>query len=317
MKKDKKIIILLMCHKDTTYEKNAEALKKSYKKLINKYKLNNYINIFSYTGNNDIQQINENTIDCVSSDDIEHTYDKTIECFDIVNKNFDYDYLVRTNCSQIINIKLLYEYLIRENDKPFIYVGELTSSPGYTVINKADINIAGNFMVFHKNMIKSILKYVPIVNELKQKHPQIGTNGTNTSDDIMISAILMIMFNTDNYRWRYLDNIKCVDQGFYMCYDCNKPYEGTDLCNWHNDSLNFDYMKHFISIRMKPNTPHPKSIVTKINELCQMYLDNDDNNIDETINKINHWAENPNVHTDWWNQCIYTKLNNLIHKIKI
>lgn len=148
MKKDKKIIILLMCYKDTTYEKNAEALKKSYKKLINKYKLNNYINIFSYTGNNDIQQINENTIDCVSADDIEHTYDKTIECFDIVNKNFDYDYLVRTNCSQIINIKLLYEYLIRENDKPLIYVGELTSSPGYTVINKADINIAGNFMVF-------------------------------------------------------------------------------------------------------------------------------------------------------------------------
>ena len=217
---------------------------------------------------------------------------------------------------------MLYEFLKIQDDKNITFTGGLSCSPNFRVLNSGDVNINGNFMIFHKKIISKILEYDPIITELRKKHPKIGMIGLQYGkeqhqyDDLTISAILMLLFNTDSYRWRYLDNIKCIEQGFYMCYDNNKPYEGTDLCDWHNDSLDFNFMKRFMSIRMKPNTHCDKDIVTKIHELCEMYLNNNDNNIQESIDRLNRWSQNPNVYTDWWNQCIYTKLNNLIHKIE-
>lgn len=313
-----KIIILLMCYKNDKYEEYAETLKLCYEKLISKYHLNDSIKVFSYIGNNNIQEINNDIILCKSLDDLNNTYQKTIECFEIVNKSFDYDYIVRTNCTQFINIKLMYEFLKRQNNDYIIYTGGLSCSPNYTVIHRGDININGNFMIFHKKIIKTILNFNHIITDLRKKYKLIGTQNNGIQyDDLTISAILIMYFNTDNYRWKYLDNIKCVEQGFYECYDSNKPYEGTDLCDWQNNSLDFNFMKKFMSIRMKSNTSCNKDINTKIQELCEMYLNNDDNSIQESIDRINRWAQNPNVGTDWWNQCIYTKLNNLIHKIEL
>lgn len=320
-----KILILIMSCNKERFINESNKLKQSYKELIDKYKFQNEIKVYSFIGGYKQNNIDyeKNEIELKADDTIKCVYEKTIKCFEFVNKKIEYDYIVRTNTSQFINIKLLYyfiSYLYNNNVNDIVYTGGLCSWPQTIGLNKFDITINGNFMIFHKNIVDILLKNRNIIYELRNKNPLYGTFGHETGyDDIIISTILMYYYRTNddlsnrkNYLLNYLNHIKNTEQGFYKCWDINKSYEGTPYCKWHNESLDFDYMKQFLSFRLKSNTSPAESNVYKINELFNLFINNDDININKSVNTLLYLQQNSYVHTGWWSNPIYIKLNEII-----
>ena len=107
MKIPKILILLMSCH-DKVFLDEEILCKNTWLKFVDNF---DNINYYIYkAGKQD--QIIHHDIFVKAPDDKDHTYTKTIRCFELINnRNIEYDYIVRTNLSTFINIPLLNEYL--------------------------------------------------------------------------------------------------------------------------------------------------------------------------------------------------------------
>lgn len=112
----KKVAIAIMSANYQLAIDNTKCILDTWVKHIisgmNDCSLQNEYKVFYYTGghtNSDMIEISDSVyqINCSSEDYIQYTFEKTIEAFDIIQKNYDFDYIVRTNISTYLNVELL------------------------------------------------------------------------------------------------------------------------------------------------------------------------------------------------------------------
>ena len=78
---------------------------------------------------------------------------KTIKAFEIVNKHFKYDYLVRTNISSVINFKILLNFINRNNPDSCGKMWNLNNGNCKFKMHWGKKYYAGLCMVYKKNVI--------------------------------------------------------------------------------------------------------------------------------------------------------------------
>ncbi len=99
-----KILILLMSCNDKVFLDEEILCKNTWLKFVDNF---DNINYYIYKAGK-LDQIIHHDIFVKAPDDKDHTYTKTIRCFELINnRNIEYDYIVRTNLSTFINIPLL------------------------------------------------------------------------------------------------------------------------------------------------------------------------------------------------------------------
>jgi len=303
-----KITILLMSCKINNYHIQCNYIKQKLIELTNILNLSDNIKIYDYIGSHEKQMINNNSI-YLTSDDT-NTYEKTIECFEFIRKNIEFDYIVRTNGSTFINIELLYNFIkyINYNSINNIFSSDLLSLKNQYAPNEYDITMAGHLMIFNKFYIDTLLKYKYLYKTISGAGIYINNNVIyDNIDDLIISTNLHIL-----YKDKYLDIIKSVGTGFYKCIDNIKIYEGNSLCKWNNTNKEFNFIKNFISFRLKSNSSEsPNEIYNKVNDLFDVYQNNINTDNDNQIINILNYSKNPDVFVGWESNPCYKKLNNL------
>ena len=156
-----KLIILLLSCNQKYFKKQCEETKRQFQKQLDHFNLNDNVKIYSYTSGTNEGIIND-TIYCNTLDDYNHTYEKTIRCFEILDENnIEYDYIFRTNSSTFINIKLLYEFVKKIFDKKFFndkYFSSALCSINRTFApNQYDIVAQGKGMLFNKYLLNLLM----------------------------------------------------------------------------------------------------------------------------------------------------------------
>ena len=110
------------------------------------------IKLFFYKGGKSFSQ-NENYITFPVGDKLNDIGYKTIEAFEWVEKNFDYDYLLRANSSCYVNLEELTKFFVTKNNQEPIYGGHM---------NNYDDNfdyVQGVGILLNRTAIQKILKH--------------------------------------------------------------------------------------------------------------------------------------------------------------
>ena len=69
----------------------------------------------------------ENTLLLRCEDNLQNTYKKTYYALSLIDKNFDYDYIFRTNTSTFVNVSLLNEFVQTIDNDEVLWTSDLYS----------------------------------------------------------------------------------------------------------------------------------------------------------------------------------------------
>lgn len=287
-----KLIILLLSCNQKYFKKQTEETKRQFQKQIDHFNLNDSVKIYSYTSGTNEGIIND-TIYCDELDDENHTYEKTIRCFEILDENnIEYDYIFRTNTSTFVNIKLLYEFInyIHNNnffnDKYFSSV--LCSTNSSFAPKQYDIVGQGKGMLFNKYLLHLLLsnKYLYNNEVIKEKYTFIrefiDENDKHiTCDDTTISTIynLIHIYNNENY----------VDYMYtFLHHNSYSELKNSKMNTWNN-------VKNYISITVKNSSQGNIDYNDYMKELSDIICSNgyDDNELYDIVLKniyVNNYA---------------------------
>lgn len=133
-----------------------------------------FMNIIFYRGDYGQTKLNGDILECISSDDLEHTFDKTIEVFQYVTENIDYDFIVRVNTTEILNLYLIRQFI------DTLCVDDMSLYCDNLIWRQTNdlLYAQGNFMIMSKYIINEILKYSPLyllmTNEIRIDDIYIG-----------------------------------------------------------------------------------------------------------------------------------------------
>lgn len=181
----------------------------------------------------------ENLLKLNVEDDLDHTFKKTYFAFSMVEKIFgEYDYVFRTNTSTYVNVELLNAFIQKIENDDYIYTGEVYSLTEFGAPYPMSLRARGNSLILSKKNIELILKEgLPLLYILPG------------SDDVVISTIINSYHikNDEDYR----EYIKSFYHGWYKCILTANYDNGHKLCGYGNDSQNYEYWKHFITIQIR------------------------------------------------------------------
>lgn len=269
-----KIIILLLSCNQKYFKKQCEETKRQFQKQLDHFNLNDNVKIYSYTSGTNEGIIND-TIYCNTLDDYNHTYEKTIRCFEILDENnIEYDYIFRTNSSTFINIKLLYEFVKKIFDKKFFndkYFSSALCSINRTFApNQYDIVAQGKGMLFNKYLLNLLMnnRYLfnneNIIKRYVFIREYINDTGEHcVTDDTTISTIynLIHIYNNENY----------IDYMYTFLH--HSSY--SDLKNLKMNTWNI--VKKYISITLKDSSKGEIDYNENMKELTDLICSNNYN----------------------------------------
>lgn len=200
-----KCLIVIMGSNVEPSIRNIQAIKDTYIQLYNNHK-----NVFTheydfliYRGNKKLRQLNQYELDLISPDDIENTFEKTIEAFQYINDNIQYDWIVRTNISTYVNLLVL-DKMLSNLDNETVYCNKIC-----TYLNSEKYhNLVfprGDAYIIHKNIINNILE---IYKTYKPKDDNIS--GIEYVDDTMLGLLLLKYFNNKTHNHIQLLNYNFI-----------------------------------------------------------------------------------------------------------
>jgi hypothetical protein len=187
MKKVKCLILLMSCN-HSFFKKEEDMVKQTWLKPIVDNKYDGFDYMFYTSGPTDFIDYTRHIVYVNSPDDWEGTFVKTKQALNIINKEFDYDYIVRTNLSTYINIPLLQIIINSGALDPY---KDSTLFGGQLIKNNGVFYPCGNFLLFSKHLAEEIVK--SDINEIK-------------ADDYIIGKILT------NYR-KHIFNVVNINYG--------------------------------------------------------------------------------------------------------
>ena len=141
------------------------------------------IKLFFYKGGESFSQ-NKNYITFPVGDKLQDIGYKTIEAFEWVEKNFDYEYLLRANSSCYVNLEELKNFFVTKDNRGPIYGGHMNN------YNDNFDYVQGVGILLNRNAIQKILK-----NKLDWDHSVI--------DDIALGKIA----HQENFKKYSIDSL--------------------------------------------------------------------------------------------------------------
>ena len=216
-------------------------------------------------------------------DDLDGTYKKTYYALNILQKNYDYDYIFRTNTSTYINVPLalkLIDYIDKNNQQDVIWTPELLSLVEACCPLPLNLYARGNGMILSRATIQRILDYGLV--HLYSEHV----------DDVMICNVINTHWMREKQDYRKY--IKGFPHGWFRCVEQGDFSNGHKLCEYYNDNVEWDYLKQFITIQIKQYY-HRGDEIENCRTLHSFIQDKVDNDLDETFNKVLEYSKDPSV----------------------
>lgn len=199
----KKVIILSMSCNQERYINEEEAIRQTWGKDILEGKYDN-IELMFYRGGSDNTYLEGDVLHLTSDDTLIGTYQKTIDAFNFLLENKDFDYIIRTNTSTYINIRAIQQFLEFNIDE------EIVCGP-YLLINQYNSFIPflpGFYLIFSKQTIDLLVH-----NRLIK----------NNFDDNSFAIPLFKKYNI-RYLQEYILEIDAIDFKNINNSDLNKYY---------------------------------------------------------------------------------------------
>ena len=221
----------------------------------------------------------ENTLLLRCEDNLQNTYKKTHYALSLIDKNFDYDYVFRTNTSTFVNVPLLNEFVQTIDNDEVLWTSDLYSLSESMTPYPLYLYGRGNGILLSRKLVKRIL-----------------TEGINflyleKCDDWVIGNIL-------NSYWLkqdkdYTEYIKSYKHGWFKCIN-TKAENNHTLCPYYNDITNFNFLKQFITIQIKRyNERHLEN--KNYYELWDVFSNNKDTEIKDEVKSNLVYSTNSNV----------------------
>lgn len=279
----KNILILVMSCNDPFFLKQEEYIRKTWAKDIIDSKYEN-IDFLIYRGSPEKHSIdfNTNLFNVKCEDDLPNTFKKTYYAFAIINSKLEkkYDYILRVNTSTFVNVPLLNAFVQSLDDDKILWCSELYSLTEGFCPYPLYLYGRGNGLLISNYLVNLIIK------------EGINFIYLKMTDDLVIGNIL-------NSYWikhgeDYLSHIKSYRHGWYKCIN-TKANSHNSICNYHNDSKDFDFMKTFLTIQIKRYHEREKENKNYLELYNKVFKDNTDTDIDNTVSLQYEYSKNPNV----------------------
>lgn len=321
---DKKVLFLCMTCNDPMYVKQNKCILETWgKKIIdNEYGENVQIMFYDGWDYKHTYDPSEKTLHVRCEDDLDGTYKKTYYALNVIQANYDFDYIFRTNTSTYINVPLalkLIDYIDKNNQQDVIWTPEVLSLVEACCPLPLNIYFRGNGMIFSRASVQRLLDNGLV--HLYSEHV----------DDVMIANVINSYWIKEGKN--YLDYIKGFTHGWYKCVEPGNFTSRHQLCEYYNSNTSWDFLKQFVTIQVKQYY-HREDELANCRELHSFFKDNVDENLDETLNKLLEYSKNPSIfigsilgyinyktwlHTDkqkLWNIQCENKADNDPHKAK-
>lgn len=281
MNSNKKILFLSMTCQDKFFVEQTEIVKQTWAKDIIDGKYGNNVDFLSYDGwIENFKLDKENHILHVRAEDTD-TYKKTYYAISVLQKNFDYDYIFRTNTSTYVNVPLAIEFINSLDDTDeVLWTSELIALTEANVPHPLDLYGRGNGLIMSKNMINIFLK------------EGINLLYLNMCDDIGIGNVLNSYYIKNQKN--YLNHIKSFCHGWYKCISIKDSKNNHQLCQYWNENNDYEFLKKFMTIQIKQYYSRENEINNYL-ELHNILKDKHDDNLIETVNANKRYALNPSV----------------------
>lgn len=184
-----KCCILVMADNRELSARNLMAINQTY---INGYYLDkdsfdNEFTFYYYTGGYNNFNVVDNHIQCVSPDNIDGTFYKTIEAFNYCRK-MNFDFIVRTNISTYINLRLLDKCLSLFN-KDVIYCNKISTYLDDNLLNK--YYPRGDAYIIHNDLLCKCLDL------LEHYSPSDEYTLDDKYDDVLFGMLVLKVFGDD------------------------------------------------------------------------------------------------------------------------
>ena len=207
------IILVMSCNKDR-FLNEEKIIKKTWGKDILEGKYENLKLIFYRGGAKESYYDEENNIyHSKENDNLDGTYQKTLDVFKYVEENFKYDYIIRTNTATYINIDAIIQFLNLET-----YYDNKIIGPDLIInhINFSTPFLRGHFMIIPPKFIKILINNEVYINGIddiimgyflgkvfKEKYTKIllsvdGINLNNSYIDKLSQAYCIKIKDEDN-----------------------------------------------------------------------------------------------------------------------
>ena len=235
----KKLLIVCMSCQDDFFVEQEKVIKETWAGPIIKGEYPG-VDFLIYKGDETLEKHklikSQNTLLLRCEDDLDHTFKKTYYALSLIDKNFEYDYIFRTNTSTFVNVPLMYELIHNLDNDEVAWFSELYSlSEAYTPYPLCLFG-RGNGMLLSRKLVKRIL--VEGINFVYY----------GRCDDWVIGNIL------NSYWFKqgkdYTEYIKSYKHGWFKCISTNAENNHT-LCPYYNDNTNFNFLKQFVTIQIK------------------------------------------------------------------
>lgn len=200
---NKKAIILCMSCNQERYINEEEVIRQTWGKDILEGKYDN-IELMFYRGGSDNTYLEDDILHLTSDDTLIGTYQKSIDAFNFLLENKDFDYVIRTNTSTYINICAIQQFL------EFNIEEEIVCGP-YLIINQCNSFIpflSGFYLIFSKQTINLLVHNRMIKNNF---------------DDNSFAISLFKIYNR-RYLQEYILEIDAIDFKDINNSDLNKYY---------------------------------------------------------------------------------------------
>lgn len=282
---DKKVLFLCMSCNDPMYVMQNKCIKETWGKKILDKEYGDNVDLLFYDGWDDKHTYDEieRVLHIRCEDDLDGTYKKTYYALNIIQKNWDYDYVFRTNTSTYINVPLalkLIDYIDKNNQQDVIWTPELLSLVEACCPFPLDLYARGNGMILSRQTIQRILDYGLV--HLYSEHV----------DDVMICNVINSYWIRENKDYR--NYLKGFPHGWYRCVEEDNFKSGHKLCEYYNRDFSWDFLKQFVTIQIKQYY-HRGDEIQNCRELHSFIGDKIDEDIDETFNKLLEYSEDPSI----------------------
>lgn len=251
------IILCMSCNIDY-YTRYESLIRDTWGKPILEGKYSN-LDLWFYTSSNyNSIDIDKHIIYVNQGDNYYNTFNKTINAFEVINKYFEYDFILRTNCTTIINAQLLSYFInnLPADNTCINYVYKMPKDFNF-------LSFCGLFMIFPKFMINWFIdnKNHNIITINNEQYIVSESNSSKlflTTDDNALSYLYNLYFRVNNLNiMNYTLFIPC---GYYkkvrnINIEWTSNYPEYFNINGKIDKgyniLNFDYYSKFLNIVCK------------------------------------------------------------------
>lgn len=281
MESKKKILFLSMTCREQFFVDQTKIVKETWAKDIIDGKYGENVQFLSYDGWNEQFELDrDNNILHVRAEDND-TFKKTYYALKVLQNNFDYDYIFRTNTSTFINVPLAIAFInsLDDNDE-VLWSSELLSLIEAPVPYPLDIYGRGNGLIMSRKIINILLKEGINLLYLEQ------------CDDWMIGNALNGYYIKNGKN--YLDHLKSFKHGWFKCVDVKDSTNNHQLCQYWNENTDYDFLKQFITIQIKQYYSRENEI-NNYKELNEIFIGKEDNNIQETVESNKSYSKNPSI----------------------